>query len=71
MLIKNRDITKTSVFNKNISFFPHPCLVRLLIIFGTVDVFSLAPNCARTSFPKGIIDQSTMGAFASPFLFHQ
>lgn len=56
LLINNTDVTKKSVFNKNIGFFPHPCLVLLLIMFGTVEVFSLASNCAGSSFPKGILD---------------
>lgn len=52
LLINNRDVTKRSVFNKNIGFFPHPCLVILLIVFGIVEVFSLASNCWKL-FTKG------------------
>lgn len=71
MLINDRDVTKESASIKNIGFFPHSCDVPILIIFGTVEVFSLASNCAGNSFPKGILDQLATGDFASLFLFQR
>lgn len=61
---------KSSASIKNIVFSPHSSVV-LILIFGTVEVFSLASNCAGNSLPKGILNQLTTGDFASLFLFQQ
>lgn len=68
LLVNNRDVTKESASIKNSGLFPHSCVVPILI-FRTVEVSSLASNCAGNSFPKGILNQLTTGDFASLFLF--
>lgn len=69
LLVNNRNVTKESASIKNIGFPPHASVVPILIIFDTVEVFSLASNCAGNSLPKGILNQLTTGDFASLFLF--
>lgn len=69
LLINNINVTKESASIKNIGFSPHSSVVSILIIFGTIEVFSLASNSAGNSLPKGILNQLTTGDFASLFLF--